>query len=47
MTPEMKQMMVQQAKMAMASVPPGMRQMMIQQYRMAGIEIDEQGNVVE
>jgi hypothetical protein len=46
-TPEMKQTMIQNAKMALAAVPPNMRQMMIQQYRMAGIEIDDQGNVVE
>jgi hypothetical protein len=46
-TPEMKAMMVQNAKMALSAVPPNMRQMLIQQYRMAGIEIDDQGNVVE
>jgi len=46
-TPEMKAMMVQNAKMALSSVPANMRQMLIQQYRMAGIEIDDQGNVVE
>jgi hypothetical protein len=46
-TPEMKAMMVQNAKMALAAVPPNMRPMMIQQYRMAGIEIDDEGNVVE
>jgi hypothetical protein len=46
-TPEMKATMVQNAKMALAAVPPNMRQMLIQQYRMAGIEIDDQGNVVE
>ena len=40
-------MMIQNAKVALASAPPQMRQMMIQQYRMAGIEIDEQGNVSE
>jgi hypothetical protein len=46
-TPEMKAMMVQNAKMALSAVPPNMRQMLIQQYRMAGIEIDDDGNVVE
>ena len=46
-TPQMRQMMVQNAKVALSSVPPNMRQMMIQQYRMAGIEIDDQGNVAE
>ena len=40
-------MMIQNAKMALSSVPPNMRQMLIQQYRMAGIEIDDRGNVVE
>jgi hypothetical protein len=46
-TPQMRQMMAQNAKRALAAVPPEMRQTMIQQYRMAGIEIDEQGNVSE
>jgi hypothetical protein len=45
--PQMRQMMIQNAKMALANCPPQMKAMMIQQYRMAGIEIDEQGNVVE
>jgi hypothetical protein len=43
----MRQMMVQNAKMALANTPPQMREMLIQQYRLAGIEIDDQGNVVE
>jgi hypothetical protein len=46
-TPEMKAMMIQNAKMALSTVPPNMREMLIQQYRMAGIEIDDEGNVVE
>jgi hypothetical protein len=46
-TPEMRQMMIQNAKMALSSVPPNMRQMLIEQYRMAGIEIDDQGNIAE
>ena len=46
-SPQMRQMMIQNAKVALANCPPGMREMMIQQYRMAGIEIDEQGNVLE
>jgi hypothetical protein len=45
--PQMRQMMIQNAKMALANTPPQMREMLIQQYRMAGIEIDDQGNVVE
>jgi hypothetical protein len=45
--PQMRQMMIQNAKMALANCPPQMRAMMIQQYRMAGIEIDDQGNVLE
>ena len=46
-TPQMRQMMVQNAKMALANTPPQMREMLIQQYRMAGIEIDDQGNITE
>jgi hypothetical protein len=46
-TPEMKQMMIQNAKMALANTPPQMRPMLIQQYRMAGIEIDDEGNIAE
>jgi hypothetical protein len=45
--PQMRQMMVQNAKMALANTPPQMRPMLIQQYRMAGIEIDDEGNVAE
>jgi hypothetical protein len=45
--PQMRQMMIQNAKVALANCPPQMREMMIQQYRMAGIEIDDKGNVVE
>jgi hypothetical protein len=45
--PQMRQMLIQNAKMALSSTPPQMRQMLIQQYRMMGIEIDDQGNVVE
>jgi hypothetical protein len=46
-TPEMKQMMIQNAKVALASTPPQMRAMMIQQYRLVGIEIDDEGNIAE
>jgi hypothetical protein len=46
-TPQMRQMMVQNAKMALANTPANMRPMLIQQYRMAGIEIDDDGNVRE
>jgi hypothetical protein len=46
-TPQMRQMMIQNAKMALANTPPQMRPMLIQQYRMAGIEIDDQGNITE
>ena len=46
-SPQQREMMIQNAKVALASAPPQIRQMMIQQYRMAGIEIDEQGNVSE
>jgi hypothetical protein len=45
--PQMRQMMIQNAKMALANCPPQMKAMMIQQYRMAGIEIDDQGNITE
>jgi hypothetical protein len=45
--PQMRAMMIPNAKLALSSAPPNMRPMLIQQYRMAGIEIDEQGNVVE
>jgi hypothetical protein len=45
--PQMRQMMIQNAKMALANTPPQMRQMLIQQYRMMGIEIDDEGNVTE
>jgi hypothetical protein len=46
-TPQMRQMMVQNAKMALANTPANMRPMLIQQYRMAGIEIDDDGNILE
>jgi hypothetical protein len=45
--PQMRQMMIQNAKMALSSTPPQMRPMLIQQYRLMGIEIDDQGNVTE
>jgi hypothetical protein len=45
--PQMRQMMIQNAKMALTNTPPQMRPMLIQQYRLMGIEIDDQGNVVE
>lgn len=45
LTPEMKQMMLSNAKMAIAAAPNAeIRQMIIQQYRLAGIPIDERGN---
>ena len=44
-TPEMKEMMLKNAKMAISAAPNDqMRQMIIDQYRMAGIPIDEKGN---
>ncbi len=46
-TPEMKAMMLQNAKLAVSAAPPGMRQMIIEQYRSAGIQIDEEGNPLE
>jgi hypothetical protein len=45
--PQMREMMIQNAKLALSSAPANMRPMLIQQYRMAGIEIDDQGNIVE
>jgi hypothetical protein len=44
-TPQMRETMIQNAKMALANTPPQMREMLIQQYRMAGIEIDDDGNI--
>ena len=47
-TPEMKEMMLNNAKMAISAAPnPQMRQMIIEQYRLAGIPIDENGNPLE
>ncbi len=44
-TPEMKEMMLKSAKMAIsAATTPEMRRMIIEQYRLAGIPIDEKGN---
>ena len=44
-TPEMKQMMLNNAKMAVSAAPNDqMRQMIIEQYRLAGIPIDEKGD---
>jgi hypothetical protein len=45
--PQMRQMMIQNAKMAFANTPPQMRELLIQQYRSAGIDFDDQGNVAE
>ena len=44
-TPEIKEMMLNNAKMAISAAPNDqMRQMIIEQYRLAGIPIDENGN---
>ena len=41
----MKEMMLNNAKMAISAAPNDqMRQMIIEQYRLAGIPIDENGN---
>ncbi|MEO6472169.1 MAG: hypothetical protein ABIR57_09565 [Aeromicrobium sp.] len=43
---EMREMMINSAKIALASIrDPTQRKMMIDQYRLAGITIDEHGNV--
>jgi hypothetical protein len=45
LSPEMKTMMAQNAKLALQSTKdPAMRKMLIDQYRLAGIELDEEGN---
>ena len=45
LSPQMRDMMVQNAQMALRTVTdPGMRAMLIQQYRLAGIPIDEEGS---
>jgi hypothetical protein len=46
-TPEIKEMMLKNAKMAISAAPPQMRQMIIEQYRLAGIPIDEKGDPLE
>ena len=47
-TPEMKQMMLSSAKMAISAAPNAeIRQMIIEQYRLAGIPIDEKGNPLD
>jgi hypothetical protein len=47
LSPEMKVMMAQNAKLALQSTKdPAMRKMLIDQYRLAGIELDEEGNVL-
>jgi hypothetical protein len=44
-SPQMKDTMLKNAKMAISAAPnPQMRQMIIEQYRLAGIPIDEKGN---
>ena len=44
-SPQMKEMMLKNAKMAISAAPNDqMRQMIIEQYRLAGIPIDEKGN---
>ncbi len=44
-SPEMKEMMLKNAKMAISAAPNAqIRQMIIEQYRLAGIPIDEKGN---
>lgn len=48
LTPEMKQMMLSSAKMAVKAAPNAeIRQMIIEQYRLAGVPIDEKGNPLD
>ena len=47
-SPQMKEMMLNNAKMAISAAPNDqMRQMIIEQYRLAGIPIDEKGDPLE
>lgn len=48
LTPELKEMMLKNAKVAVSAAPNAqMRQMIVEQYRLAGIPIDEKGNPLD
>jgi hypothetical protein len=48
LTPELKEMMLKNAKVAVSAAPNAqMRQMIVEQYRLAGISIDEKGNPLD
>jgi hypothetical protein len=45
--PQARELMINNARLALRSAPPAMRPMLVEQYRMAGITIDEDGNLTE